>query len=210
MGRRTFWERERDGWWVKVCATAVCVYACMFSSHELAKNTLGLKRLNVETVALISSIPRYGVNTHISDSLFKVAHTHPRHFFFFVNLFNFISLKTSRFWRVLFCAWLTTRKSFGYKRKKKRKKSSNSSSSVDWLDAGSLTSLTSLTRNAKRIRKEWEGKGKKDRQKERRKSVLLIESKESRSAVHYHDYDFLELPHSCDCDRRRMRSPTVL
>lgn len=76
--------RERDGWWVKVCATAVCVYACMFSSHELAKNTLGLKRLNVETVALISSIPRYGVNTHISDSLFKVAHTHTPKTLFFI------------------------------------------------------------------------------------------------------------------------------
>lgn len=91
-------ERERRLVGESVCNRRVCVYACMFSSHELAKNTLGLKRLNVETVALISSIPRYGVNTHISDSLFKVAHTHPRHFF----LFNFISLKTSRFWRVSF------------------------------------------------------------------------------------------------------------
>jgi hypothetical protein len=210
MGRRTFWERERDGWWVKVCATAVCVYACMFSSHELAKNTLGLKRLNVETVALISSIPRYGVNTHISDSLFKVAHTHPRHFFFFLIYLILFRWKLLAFGVFLLC--LANHPEVVWIQKKKRKKSSNSSSSssVDWLDAGSLTSLTSLTRNAKRIRKEWEGKGKKDRQKERRKSVLLIESKESRSAVHYHDYDFLELPHSCDCDRRRMRSPTVL
>jgi hypothetical protein len=83
-GERFGRERETVGGWKCVQPPCVCVYACMFSSHELAKNTLGLKRLNVETVALISSIPRYGVNTHISDSLFKVAHTHTPKTLFFI------------------------------------------------------------------------------------------------------------------------------